>query len=1036
MPEIALRIVIDGSPAERGAAQVTRSLEQIRAKAAETKAALAGIGQGIGTGDTTAFKAVENDVKSLGNEFGVLTGKATASLGKINNYISPTQQALQNARDNMERLGTATAKTGVAVNTGLGLIPKAANEGKKALDDLTKSSDRGYLSFSALTQELRALLELMSSEDTSVETVSKNAALGVSTATLSIGTAALAVGTVVVAVLATMVAAAANAESAMDRVRGAVKATGEASGFTTGQINEMAKALDATSRLSFRESQAAFSVLASNGKIGGNNLTAAGNLVPDFAQATGLDSTKASEELLKILSDPEKGAHTLFESFSLLTSAQQKHIQVLADTGQRNAAQAAITDEMNKRFGGAAQETGNLTKAFEGLSDFLSNLWSGFGASVQGPMTLEEKRDALVKTQKKDMGGLDAAIFGPTSNGLRRQSDRQSRIDDLSRQISDRNAAASQSKLNAEMSETINKADGVADKYKTAADRTRDLTHESELLDRGLDNAKQQYRQLINEFAKKPNDAGLKAQVEEAGSTLFKLKAAGDGARIAKDNQRSPGQFAQDELADARKTFSAPQRDRDNLNMRLSAGRDRQRNLSNPATAMYADEIYKAKMSEVGLRQQATNRDAITNAIEETDAQKKLAEAYKIGGAAVAEQQVRNEAHAAWLKGTILDEQTYARALLDRASAQAAAASAANINAQQEANAGLQRVANAGGSPSAVGAASRLNEAMQATKAERDLAAAEKDPARIATAQKHLDILKDELTVRDRLTRAANDNSTSFGLEQSIEKKTIEISLIGKSIEFRAHELALIEAKQALEGEGWAANEVGYTQELARREQLIEKLNKQTEVEQGIQRENQRWQSASRQFAGDLGNSLENVILKGQGVKQVFSDLLMSVADLIFKLMVVDPLIKALGGDGGKSSGGILQAAGSWASSLFFADGGIMTAGGSVPLNKYANGGIANKPQMAMFGEGRTPEAYVPLPDGRSIPVTMNGSGGGGTQMNTFEINVTVSGGSSGDPKADAAQAERIGATVRNEVRKIASEEIRSAMRPGGQLNP
>lgn len=50
-----------------------------------------------------------------------------------------------------------------------------------------------------------------------------------------------------------------------------------------------------------------------------------------------------------------------------------------------------------------------------------------------------------------------------------------------------------------------------------------------------------------------------------------------------------------------------------------------------------------------------------------------------------------------------------------------------------------------------------------------------------------------------------------------------------------------------------------------------------------------------------------------------------------------------------------------------------MTSGGPVPLRKYAGGGIANSPQLAMFGEGSKPEAYVPLPDGRRIPVAMQG---------------------------------------------------------------
>lgn len=55
-----------------------------------------------------------------------------------------------------------------------------------------------------------------------------------------------------------------------------------------------------------------------------------------------------------------------------------------------------------------------------------------------------------------------------------------------------------------------------------------------------------------------------------------------------------------------------------------------------------------------------------------------------------------------------------------------------------------------------------------------------------------------------------------------------------------------------------------------------------------------------------------------------------------------------------------------------FADGGIMTPGGPLALNTYSAGGIANGPQLALFGEGRMNEAFVPLPDGRSIPVTMN----------------------------------------------------------------
>jgi tape measure domain-containing protein len=71
-----------------------------------------------------------------------------------------------------------------------------------------------------------------------------------------------------------------------------------------------------------------------------------------------------------------------------------------------------------------------------------------------------------------------------------------------------------------------------------------------------------------------------------------------------------------------------------------------------------------------------------------------------------------------------------------------------------------------------------------------------------------------------------------------------------------------------------------------------------------------------------------------------------------------------------------------------FADGGIMTEMGPLALRKYANGGIANSPQVAVYGEGSMNEAFVPLPDGRSIPVTITGGQQGGGTAPAVTVNV------------------------------------------------
>jgi hypothetical protein len=74
----------------------------------------------------------------------------------------------------------------------------------------------------------------------------------------------------------------------------------------------------------------------------------------------------------------------------------------------------------------------------------------------------------------------------------------------------------------------------------------------------------------------------------------------------------------------------------------------------------------------------------------------------------------------------------------------------------------------------------------------------------------------------------------------------------------------------------------------------------------------------------------------------------------------------SLGGGGG--GGGVIDL------NTKFAGGGVMTSHGVLPLRRYSEGGVATSPQLAMFGEGSEPEAYVPLKDGRAIDVKLRGA--------------------------------------------------------------
>lgn len=110
--------------------------------------------------------------------------------------------------------------------------------------------------------------------------------------------------------------------------------------------------------------------------------------------------------------------------------------------------------------------------------------------------------------------------------------------------------------------------------------------------------------------------------------------------------------------------------------------------------------------------------------------------------------------------------------------------------------------------------------------------------------------------------------------------------------------------------------------------------------------------------------------------------------------------------------------------------GNVMTDSGPMQLQRYAYGGVARRPQLSMFGEGSQPEAYVPLPDGRSIPVTMQGGSGGGQNNVNISINVASDGSAKVDQQAQGKQAAELGRQMEQAVLQVLAKE----KRPGGLL--
>lgn len=143
--------------------------------------------------------------------------------------------------------------------------------------------------------------------------------------------------------------------------------------------------------------------------------------------------------------------------------------------------------------------------------------------------------------------------------------------------------------------------------------------------------------------------------------------------------------------------------------------------------------------------------------------------------------------------------------------------------------------------------------------------------------------------------------------------------------------------------------------------------------------------NALEQYAQNAGNAAEQI---GGVIDDAFSGMEDALVEFVRtgKLdfsSLIDSMIADLARLAIRQAilGPLAQALGGAISLTPNANGGVMTSNGPMPLRTYAAGGIATSPQLALYGEGSMNEAIVPLPDGRSIPVRMQGNGGGNVQV-------------------------------------------------------
>lgn len=705
----------------------------------------------------------------------------------------------------------------------------------------------------------------------------------------------------------------------------------------------------------------------SGGALGGSIA-----LTEQFSRRMGVALDDAAKELSAALADPAKGAEELGKKYGLVTLEQEKHIRQTAALGQRSAATAELLAALTKSVDGLDDPTWRVSDAFDAVKKKIVDLDGAIGRWIEGAIkgeaevAREEAEAQRRAAERKARADADAAA--------RRADDLKRLRDDAAlavreiqaRTYAEREAVAVERARTEAMRATNDeqKAAIAAERARAvmaaeARKRSEEVLRDAKAgaagmrldpLERRLAEIDRKYADLNEQFAPTNSPATPMARAfDTAGSAANNLAVALDGAAAAVRGQSGamPPMLVGLRGAVRGAAGSDPRGVADYIRSRAMAyGID-------PNVAL------RVARSE-GLGEFVGDEGTSFGAFQ-----------LHVGGrrpGPLGASGLGDSFRAA----TGLDPSNPAneRATIDFALKMAARQGWGAWNGAKRI--GITGFEGIGGMPSAAGAVAlpdihvagmpRRGSNDNAVNDNRDIRGnfaeaqrLEREAAIYEARIKPLDEFGKKLQQEQALlrTRAQLFGADQRVVDEAVKRQELMNDALSRSKDILPEQQRRIDESAA----AWA-----------RHEAAVRKNNDQQERVAAVY-------DTFRDAAREAGNGIASALLRGADAGKVLEQALGRVADRLLSL-VIDGGINALFGKsgtlgGGALGGGLLKAIGS----IFgFADGGVMTSRGPVPLRRYAMGGVANSPQLAMFGEGARPEAYVPLQDGRTIPVTMRQS--------------------------------------------------------------
>lgn len=205
--------------------------------------------------------------------------------------------------------------------------------------------------------------------------------------------------------------------------------------------------------------------------------------------------------------------------------------------------------------------------------------------------------------------------------------------------------------------------------------------------------------------------------------------------------------------------------------------------------------------------------------------------------------------------------------------------------------------------------------------------------------------------------------------------------------------------------------------------------------------------TAMQSLEDGMSNAINSIVQGTATIKEAFASMALSVlralSQMISQMIAVRIMQSLIGMAAAPADAALTQAqfgqAQVGADAMGAANAGLATVpqlrtGGIFSdgrkMSGYSTGGIAKGPSGGYPAMLHGTEAVVPLPNGKSIPVHMEGAG----QQNNVTVNVSVD--NNGQAQQDAPSTEGQGNAIGRVIAQAVQKELQNQKRAGGILNP